>query len=107
MQALLENEVMNMYTQDRIVSEFEALMETAKDADAVLKSKIENDIVSKGMKFVPELINHIMNSKGTTRGLCAMSLIRIGKACESMIRQAMAMNSDFVWAGNAILREMA
>ena len=106
MQALLENEVMNMYTQDRVVSEFEALMEKAKDADAVLKSKIENDIVAKGMKFVPELINQIMNSKGATRGLCAMSLIRIGKACESMIRQAMEMNKDFAWAGNAILREM-
>ncbi len=106
MQALLENEVMNMYTQDRAVSEFEALMERAKDADAAAKSKIENDIVAKGMKFVPELINHIMVSKGATRGLCAMSLIRIGKACEGMIKQAMAMNSEFAWAGNAILREM-
>ena len=107
MQALLENEVMNMYTQDRIVSEFEALMETAKDADAVLKSKIENDIVSKGMKFVPELINHIQNNKGVTRGLCAMSLIRIGKACENMIKQAAGMNREFAWAAAAILQEIA
>ena len=107
MQALLENEVMSLYTQDRVVSEFEALIERAKDADAVLKSKIENEIVSKGMKFVPELINHIQNNKGVTRGLCAMSLIRIGRACESMIRQAAAMNKEFAWAAAAILREMA
>ena len=107
MQALLENEVMSMYTQDRIVSEFDALMERAKSADAVLKNKIENDIVSKGLKFVPELINHIMNNKGVTRGICAMSLIRIGKACENMIKQAASMNQEFAWAAAAILREMA
>ncbi|MCR4881904.1 MAG: hypothetical protein K6A44_08150 [bacterium] len=107
MQALLENEVMSMYTQDCVMSEFETLMERAKNADSALKSQIENDIVSKGMKFVPELINHIQNNKGITRGLCAMSLIRIGRACESMIRQAAKMNEEFAWAAAAILREMA
>ena len=107
MQALLENEVVSMYTQDRVVSEFESLMEMAKTADAVLKNKIENDIVAKGMKFVPELINHIMNNKGITRGICAMSLIRIGKVCENMVRQAAGMNSEFAWAADAILREIA
>ena len=107
MQALLENEVMSMYTQDRVMSEFEELMERAKTADAVLKSKIENDIVSKGMKFVPELINHMMNNKGVTRGLCAMSLIRIGRACENMLKQAAKMNREFAWAAAAIISEMA
>ena len=107
MQALLENEVVSMYTQDRVVSEFESLMEMAKTADAVLKNKIENDIVAKGIKFVPELINHIMNNKGVTRGICAMSLIRIGKACENMVKQAALMNREFAWAASAILREIA
>ena len=107
MQALLENEVMSMYTQDRAMSEFETLMERAKSADAALKSKIENDIVAKGMKFVPELINHIQNNKGVTRGLCAMSLIRIRKACVSMIKQAVRMNQDFAWAAAAIVQEIA
>ena len=107
MQALLENEVMSMYTQDNAMSEFETLMERAKSADATLKSKIENDIVAKGMKFVPELINHIQNNRGITRGLCAMSLIRIGKACENMIKQAANMNQDFAWAAAAILQEIA
>ena len=59
MKALLENEVVNLYTQDRNISEFDALIEQARTADAVLKNKIENEIVSNGLKFVPELINHI------------------------------------------------
>ena len=40
MQALLENEVVNLYTQDRNISEFDALIEQARTADAVLKNKI-------------------------------------------------------------------
>ena len=58
------------------------------------------------MKFVPELINHIQNNKGITRGICAMSLIRIGKVCAGMIKQAAKMNREFSWAAGAILNEM-
>ena len=106
MQALLENEVINLYTQDRVISEFELLMEKAKNADAVLKNKIENEIVSKGIKFVPELIEHIQSNKGVTRGICAMSLIRIGKACISYIKEATRMNKDFAWVADYILNEI-
>ena len=106
MQALLENEVVSLYTQDKVISEFETLMEKVKTADAVLKNKIETEIVSKGLKFVPELISHIQNNKGVTRGVCAMSLIRIGKDCASYVQKAVQENSDFAWAANYILNEI-
>ena len=57
MQALLENEIVSLYTQNSTLSEFDELMERAKAADAMLKNKIETDIVKSGLKFVPELIN--------------------------------------------------
>jgi len=106
MQALLENEVVSLYTQDRMISEFDSLMETIKSADATLKNKIENEIVSKGLKFVPELIKHIQNNKGVTRGVCAMSLIRIGKECVSYVRDAAKANAEFAWAAKYILNEI-
>ncbi|MCQ2957692.1 MAG: hypothetical protein MJ180_02195 [Candidatus Gastranaerophilales bacterium] len=106
MQALLENEVVNLYTQDRVISEFDALMESAKTADATLKSKIENEIVAKGMKFVPELIEHIQSNRGITRGICAMSLIRIGKDCIASVKEAASINKEFAWAANYILNEI-
>ena len=106
MQALLENEVVNLYTQDRVISEFEQLMESVKTADAMLRSKIENEIVMKGTKFVPELINHIQSNKGITRGVCAMSLIRIGRDCVSAIKEAAKKNTEFAWAANYILNEI-
>lgn len=106
MQALLENEIVSLCTQNKAMSEFDTLMEKAKAADPMLKSKIENDIVSKGLKFVPELINHIQNSKGTTRGLCAMCLIRIGEACIGLIREASRTNKEFAWAANYIVSEI-
>lgn len=106
MQALLENEVVNLYTQDRNISEFDALIEKARTADAVLKNKIENEIVSNGLKFVPELINHIQENKGVTRGICAMSLIRIGQDCVGYIKEAARTNKEFSWAANYILNEI-
>ncbi len=106
MQALLENEVVNLYTQDCVISEFDQLMERVKSSDAMLKNKIENDIVARGLKFVPELISHIQNNKGITRGICAMALIRIGKDCVSYIKEAAKTNTEFAWAANYILNEI-
>ena len=106
MQALLENEIVSLYTKNEAVSEFDSLMEKAKTADPMLKSKIENDIVSRGMKFVPELINHIQNTKGVTRGICAMCLIRIGNACVSFVQEASKANREFAWAANYIVNEI-
>lgn len=105
MKALLESEVVSIYTQEKN-SEFDLLMNQLKDADAVLKNKIETYIVESGMKFVPELINHMQNNKGVTRGVCAMSLIRIGKACVGMIKEAARVDKDFAWAANYILQEI-
>ena len=106
MQALLENEIVSLYTQDKAMSEFDALMERAKAADAVLKNKIETDIVKSGLRFVPELINHIQTVKGVTRGLCAMCLIRIGQSCVGMVKEAARMNSEFAWAADYIVNEI-
>lgn len=106
MQALLENEVVSLYRQENIISEFDSLMESAKTADAVLKAKIENDIVAAGTKFIPELVSHIQNAKGVTRGICSMCLIRIGESCVSLLKEAARTNREFAWAANYIVREI-
>jgi len=106
MQALLENEVVSLYRQERVVSEFEELMASIKDADAVTKSRIENTIVANGTRFIPELVNHIQSAKGVTRGVCAMCLIRIGEACVSILKEAARTNREFAWAANYIVREI-
>lgn len=106
MKALLENEVVSLYSQDKIASEFEILISQIKDADAALKNQIETTIVKAGMKYVPELIEHIQNNKGVTRGICAMSLIRIGATCAGMIKEVARTNKNFAWAANYILNEI-
>lgn len=106
MQALLENEIVSLYTQNQAISEFEELMKKAASADAMLRSKIENDIVNKGLRFVPELINHIQNNKGVTRGMSAMCLIRIGEACLGLVKEAAKMNQEFAWAADYIINEI-
>lgn len=106
MQALLENEVVSLYRQESIISEFDSLMESAKDADAVTKSRIENDIVARGAHFVPELVNYIQNAKGVTRGICAMCLIRIGEVAIGFLKEAARTNREFAWAADYIVREI-
>ncbi len=106
MQALLENEIVSLYTQKSSLSEFDILMEKANAAEPTLRSRIENDIVSNGLKFVPEIISHIQNAKGVTRGMCAMCLIRIGQSCVGMVKEAARMNQEFAWAANYIVREI-
>ena len=106
MQALLENEVVSLYRQESIVSEFESLMASVKDADALTKSRIENEIVASGTRFIPELINYIQSAKGVARGVCAMCLIRIGEASVSMLKEAARTNREFAWAANYIVREI-
>ena len=106
MQALLENEVVNLYRQENVMSEFDSLMESAKTADAVLKARIENDIVKNGTKFIPELVSHIQNAKGITRGICAMCLIRIGEACVGLLKETARTNREFAWAADYIIREI-
>ncbi len=106
MQALLENEIVSLYTNKQVMSEFDTLMERANAADPALRSRIENDIVSKGLKFVPEIISHIQNAKGVTRGMCAMCLIRIGQSCVGLVKEAARINQEFAWAANYIVREI-
>ena len=106
MKALLENEVVSLYSQEKEVSEFDKLMAQVVDADATMKNKIETYIVESGMRFVPELIAHMQNNRGVSRGICAMSLIRIGSSCVGMIKEAARTNKDFAWAANYILNEI-
>lgn len=106
MKALLENEVVSLYSTEVEISEFERLISQVKNADATLKNAIETRIVNAGMKFVPELIEYIQNNRGIERGICAMSLIRIGQSCAGMIKEAARTNKDFAWAANYILQEI-
>ncbi|MDD3593270.1 MAG: hypothetical protein PHX18_01435 [Candidatus Gastranaerophilales bacterium] len=106
MQALLENNPISFYKSEALKSEFEKLMERASEAEPTLKNKIENEIVAKGLKFVPEMIEHMQTSKGITRGLCAMCLIRIGVSCVSFIEEASILNNDFQWIANYLLNEI-
>ena len=93
MQALLENEVVSLYRQENIISEFDSLMESAKTADAVLKAKIENDIVAAGTKFIPELVSQF---SATTLDISAQIFRLIPPVTLSPENNFLEIHSDLI-----------
>lgn len=82
------------------------LLKAAENSDSKLKAEIENNIVKLGSKSVPHLIDSLMSVKGTSRGLAAMALIRIGAEATELLKTSAKKNSDFCWIADYILGEI-
>ncbi len=74
-------------------------------ADNKAKNEVENQIVSMGKDAIPYLIK-ALEIKGTSRGVAAMALIRIGKPCITSLLKTAQANKDIEWVINFILGEV-
>lgn len=104
MQAVLtSNTLSNMVD---LKSKLTRLFEKLETADNVAKNSIENEIVNFGDTAVEFLIDMLTGSKGTKRGVAAMSLIRIGEASIRPLRQLSEANKNYTWVANYIIQEI-
>lgn len=103
MQAVLTN--LNL-TENNLKCELSNLFEQLENADNVLKSSIENKVVSFGNAAIEFLINKLVASRGTQRGVAAMSLIRIGESSIQPLRKLACENKNYNWVANYIIKEI-
>jgi len=82
------------------------LLKASENSNPKTKSKIENHLVKMGQEAVPSLVEALTETKGTTRGLAAMVLIRIGTPSISSLRQIAADNHELGWIADYIIREI-
>lgn len=84
----------------------EYLLKACESAEPATRSKIENHLVKLGRKAVPMLVSSLYNTSGSTRGLVAMVLIRIGGYSIKHLENAAKNNSDVKWISDYIIREI-
>lgn len=103
MQAVLTSSMREMKND---MAELNSLFEQLDNADNVQKNAIENEIVSFGESAIDFLINKLTGSKGTKRGVAAMSLIRIGECAIRPLKELALANKNFNWVANYIIKEI-
>ncbi len=102
--AIVMQAVLNTYKS--VVDELEGLVNRLSDADNTLKNEIENKIVQMGSGVVNSLVNILPNVSGPTRGVVAMSLIRIGEDAIEPLKQKATTSKDFQWVANYLISEI-
>ncbi len=85
-------------------------MQTVKEILSMLndsdKNEIENMLVGIGTPAVPELVEQLQVVRGLTRGVVAMTLIRIGDSSIDYLKKAAANNKDFEWVAQYLISEI-
>jgi len=82
------------------------LLKASENSEPKIKSKIENHLVKLGKKAVPALVTALFETNGQTRGMVAMTLIRIGTPSISYLQQAVENNPESDWISDYIIREI-
>jgi len=82
------------------------LLKAAEISDAKTKCKIENHFVKMGGEVAPYITEALEESRGTARGLAAMTLIRIGEDSVSYLKEAAERNSRLGWISDYIINEI-
>lgn len=70
------------------------------------KNEIENMLVNIGTAAVPELVEQLQVVRGLTRGVVAMTLIRIGDSSIDYLKKAAQNNKDFEWVAQYLITEI-
>jgi len=70
------------------------------------KNEIENMLVDIGTPAVPELVEQLQVVRGLTRGVVAMTLIRIGDSSIDYLKKAAQNNKDFEWVAQYLITEI-
>lgn len=104
MQAVLANTAIREMENEK--DELISLFSKLDTADNTQKNSIENEIVGLGSSAIDFLIATLTSSKGTKRGVAAMSLIRIGEDAIAPLKDLAEVNSNFAWVSNYIIREI-
>ena len=86
--------------------EIDEILSELDNADATVKNKVENELVSIGTSVVPVLVDELQVVRGIKRGVVAMTLIRLGKASVEYLKQAALNNKDFKWIAEYLIREI-
>lgn len=92
--------------EDIMTNSIEYFLSKLEGADNKSKNEIENILVSKGHKAVPELVDQLQVVKGSVRGIVAMTLIRIGEPCVDYLNRAAKINKDFEWIAKYLITEI-
>jgi len=82
------------------------LLKAAESSDAKLRAEIENNLVKLGAKAVPHLINSLISLKGSSRGIAAMCIIRIGSPSIELLENFAKDTPDFGWIAKYIIGEI-
>lgn len=88
-----------MHTVNEILTKLES-------ADNNTKNELENILVDIGTSAIPQLVDQLQVVRGIKRGVVAMTLIRIGDASIEYLKKAAAINKDFEWVAQYLIREI-
>lgn len=77
-----------------------------EDVDNNTKNDVENAIVEMGASIVDALVLSLKTLKGLARGICAMSLIRIGEDAIPCLKGEAMRNKDFAWVADYLISEI-
>jgi len=99
MQAILEKPKTLNENVDILLSKLE-------NADNKIKNDIENKLVRMGEGAVEELIHQLQTLKGTSRGVVAMSIIRIGECAVECLKREAQINREFEWVADYLISEI-
>ena len=84
----------------------QSLNDILENVDNSTKNQIENELVSIGEAFVPQLVDKLQVVRGIKRGVVAMTLIRLGDASVEYLEKAAHENKDFEWVAEYLIREI-
>lgn len=104
MQAVVEKIELNNNNNILELGLAESLIKELETADNNRKNVIENKLVSLKEKAISELIFGLANGKGVVRAVCAMALIRIGKAAIKPLKESLVFSER--WIAEYIVREI-
>ena len=82
------------------------LLRAAENADAKLKIEIENQIVKIGESAISVLVESLSTTSGASRGVAAMSLIRMGFSSIKPLILAYHDNKEYSWIVDYIINEI-
>ncbi|MCR5266838.1 MAG: hypothetical protein K6E29_09650 [Cyanobacteria bacterium RUI128] len=88
------------------VNEMQSVKEILSMLNESDKNEIENMLVGIGTPAVPELVEQLQVVRGLTRGVVAMTLIRIGDSSIDYLKKAAESNKDFEWVAEYLISEI-
>ena len=88
------------------VSKMQSVKEILSLLNESDKNEIENMLVGIGTPAVPELVEQLQVVRGLTRGVVAMTLIRIGDSSIDYLKKAAQNNKDFEWVAEYLISEI-